>query len=627
MSGNTGAYDIIVIGGGHAGIEAALVSARMGKRTAIVTMDRNAIGRMSCNPAIGGLAKGHLVREIDAMGGQMAKIIDATGIQFRMLNRSKGPAVWSPRAQADRKLYAREALHVIEQQEKLTIFEGMVVRLITVKGKLAAIQLKNGDCLETRAVVVTTGTFMNGLIHIGLKSFPAGRIDEPPSTGLSESLLEYGHTSARFKTGTPPRIDGRSVDLDHTIVQEGDNPPIPFSYQTESIQREQVPCYLTYTNETSHAILKSGLDRSPLYTGIITSSGPRYCPSVETKVVRFPDKVRHQIFLEPEGLDTSEMYVNGFSTSLPEDVQDSALRTVKGLEHVEITRFGYAIEYDFFPPTEIKPTMESRFIHGVFLAGQICGTSGYEEAAGQGLIAGINAVLLLDGKPPFLLERSEAYIGVMIDDLVTKGIDEPYRMFTSRAEYRLLLRQDNADERLMKYGRQLGLVSEESFQEIDYRRNMVKELIEKAKSRWVHPDEINPFLASTGSTLLSKVDSLYQVMKRPEVNVDSVAALINGMIPEKLEDIEKILPKMEMETRYEGYVRRQMEQVEKFQKLESVLLPADINYDELNSLKAEVVERLNNHRPLSIGQASRIPGITPAAISTLLIHMKKHGWV
>ena len=618
-------YDVVVVGGGHAGIEASLVCARTGKNTLMVTMDRMAIGRMSCNPAIGGLAKGHLVREIDALGGEMAKIIDATGIQFRMLNRSKGPAVWSPRAQADRKLYAQEALRVIESQENLSVHEGMVTRILHTSGKLTAVELQDGIIIETKAVVVTTGTFLNGLIHIGLKQFSAGRIGEPAANGLTDSLMAAGHSSIRFKTGTPPRIDGTTVNWGVTIAQGGDDPPFPFSYQTERIKRDQINCYLTYTNENTHKFILSGLDRSPMYTGIIQSLGPRYCPSVETKIVRFPDKDRHQIFLEPEGLDTNEIYVNGFSTSLPEDIQEKGIHSIRGLENAAISRFGYAIEYDAFPPTELKPTLESKYVSGVFLAGQICGTSGYEEAAGQGFIAGINASLAIEGKSPFVLERSEAYIGVMIDDLVTKGVDEPYRMFTSRAEYRLILRQDNADERLMKYGREFGLIPGEIYDRMLSRRALVHEIIAKAKSRRVKPEEINPILQKSGSASLDKVESLYQILKRPEIEIRTLAGIFEEFGFSSSGDSDIILPKVEMETRYEGYIKRQQDQIAKLRKWEHALIPEDIQYSKVDSLKMEAVEKLNKLRPRSIGQASRIPGITPAAISLLLIYLKRTG--
>ncbi len=620
-------YDVVVIGGGHAGIEASLVCARLGKATLLVTMDSRATGRMSCNPAIGGLAKGHLVREIDALGGEMARIIDATGIQFRMLNRSKGPAVWSPRAQADRKLYAEEAQRIIASQENLTVYEGMVIDIIRISGRAAGVRLLSGEEIATKAVVVTAGTFLNGLIHIGLRNFPAGRIDEPAATGLTDSLMAAGHSAIRFKTGTPPRIDGNTVDWDATSAQPGDDPPFPFSYRTERIEREQVDCYLTYTNENTHKSILSGLDRSPLYSGVIKSLGPRYCPSVETKIVRFPDKGRHQIFLEPEGLDTDEIYVNGFATSLPEDIQEKAIQSIRGLEKAIIKRYGYAIEYDAFPPTELKPTLESRFLPGVYLAGQICGTSGYEEAAGQGLIAGINAVLAIDGKQSFILERSEAYIGVMIDDLVTRGVDEPYRMFTSRAEYRLVLRQDNADERLMKYGRELGLISEGIYERMVSRRKVVDEIILRAKSRRVRPEEINPILQESGSPSIERVESLYQILKRPDVNVRRFVRFFEGIEGLHASEADSIIPKVEMESRYEGYIKRQEDQISKFRKWEHALIPADIEYREVDSLKAEVVEKLNKFRPRSIGQASRIPGITPAAISLLLIFMKRRGWL
>ena len=619
-------YDIIVVGGGHAGCEAASASSGMGCKTLLITMNMNNIAWMSCNPAIGGLAKGHLVKEIDALGGEMGKVIDKTGIQFKMLNKSKGPAVWSPRAQADRVSYSAEMKKKVEKKENLTIKEGMVVDILTDGRGASGVRTSAGLEYKSKAVIITTGTFLNGLIHIGLSSYPGGRRGELPSTGLTEKLNQLGIKSERFKTGTPPRIDGKTVNWDLLTPQYGDEDPIPFSFQTERIENEQVPCYLTYTNPETHKILFSGFDRSPLYTGVIKSSGPRYCPSVEIKIVRFKDKDRHQIFLEPEGYNTTEYYVNGFATSLPEDVQIKGLRSIKGLENVEITRFGYAIEYDYFPTFQLKPSLESKVVENLFLAGQINGTSGYEEAAALGIMAGINAALTIHNKKPFILSRSEAYIGVMIDDLVTCGTDEPYRMFTSRAEYRLILRQDNADERLMHYGCRFGLVPNNAYEKMKQKREWKEKVIVSLYNKKVKPEKINPILEKVGSKPVENAISVTQVLKRPEIKFSNIKELLMDEDFAKEVYFNKVYPQIEMEIKYKGYIDRQISQVEQTKRLENKLIPEDIDYINIPSISMEAKEKLLKIRPHSIGQASRISGVTPADISVLLIYLKKIGY-
>ena len=616
-------FDVIVVGGGHAGCEAAVASAGMGCKTLLITMNMNSIAWMSCNPAIGGLAKGHLVKEIDALGGEMAKVIDATGIQFRMLNRSKGPAVWSPRAQADRVMYSSEMKSRIEKKDNLTIKEGTVEEILADGKRAAGVKTSTGLVYGSRAVVITAGTFLNGLIHIGLKSYPGGRAGEIPSKGLTENLNKLGIKSERFKTGTPPRIDGKTVNWKLLTVQNGDENPVPFSYQTEKIEKVQVPCYLTYTNHETHNILFSGFDRSPLYSGVIKSLGPRYCPSIETKLVRFKDKERHQIFLEPEGYNTSEYYVNGFATSLPEDIQIKGLRSIKGLEEVEITRFGYAIEYDYFPTYQIKLNLESRAVENLFLAGQINGTSGYEEAAGLGMMAGINAALKLQNEKPFILDRSEAYIGVLIDDLVTRGTDEPYRMFTSRAEYRLLLRQDNADERLMKYGYGFGLIPDKVYEKMKKKKGDRERIVVSLYKKKVKPNEINPILERVNSAKIDCAVNIAQILKRPEISFSDISEFLRG--EEKNDSLDSIAPQVEMEIKYKGYIERQISQVERMKKHENELIPDDIDYYKIISISTEAKEKLSKVRPHSIGQASRIPGMTPSDISVLLIYLKKIG--
>lgn len=612
-------YDVIVIGAGHAGCEAALASARMGFSTCLFTMNLDTIAQMSCNPAIGGLAKGHLVREIDALGGEMARVTDRAGIQFRVLNKSKGPAVWSLRAQADRVLYRLTMRRALESQRSLDIKQASVEKIIAEDGRIKGVITSLGIFCGARCVIVTTGTFLKGLMHIGLENFPAGRAGEFPSAGLSESLRELGFEMGRLKTGTPPRLDAKTIDFSKTAPQYGDEPPMPFSYSTEKITNPQMPCYITYTNNETHKIILSNLDRSPLYSGKIQGIGPRYCPSIEDKVVRFSDKARHQVFLEPEGLDTDEYYANGISTSLPYDIQVKLVRTIPGLENAEIMRPGYAIEYDFVYPTQLKHNLETKFINGLFLAGQINGTSGYEEAAAQGLMAGINASLKLQGREPLILERHEAYIGVLIDDLITKGTTEPYRMFTSRAEYRLLLRHDNADLRLLEKGFNTGLISSNDFKNFEEKKGLISGEIERLNKRRLKPSLINEALAVLNASPVSEDITLEQLLKRTEIGYN----FIKRFCPSEkylTADIEK---QVEIQVKYNGYILRQMETAERLKKIEGRKIPEGFDYKSVNGLSKEILEKLQRIMPANLGQASRIPGITPAAVSLLLITIEK----
>jgi tRNA uridine 5-carboxymethylaminomethyl modification enzyme len=599
-------YDIVVIGAGHAGCEAALAAAHMGFSTCLFTINLDTIGQMSCNPAIGGLAKGHLVREIDALGGEMAKVTDRAGIQFRMLNMSKGPAVWSLRAQADRVLYRLEMRKSIEARKNLDIKQALVDKIITEDGKVQGVLTTLGIFYGARAAVVTSGTFLKGLIHIGLENFPAGRAGEVPSIGLSDSLQQLGLKMGRLKTGTPPRLDAKTIDFSKTETQYGDDPPLPFSHGTERITNPQLPCYITYTNKNTHEIILGNLDRSPLYSGKIKGIGARYCPSIEDKVVRFAERDRHQVFLEPEGLETKEYYANGIPTSLPYDVQVRFVRTIPGLENVEIMRPGYAIEYDFVFPTQIKHSLETKIMEGLYLAGQINGTSGYEEAAAQGLMAGINAALKLQGKGPLILGRHEAYTGVLIDDLVTKGTNEPYRMFTSRAEYRLLLRHDNADLRLMDKGNEIGLLDEEVYHRFLEKRRLIGEELKRLKKTRIKFEE-------------DKSEALEQLLRRPEITYQ----FIDDNSPSDLALTPDIKKQVEIQIKYEGYINQQMHLAERLKKIEGKKIPEDFDYKTVNGLSREVLCKLEEVRPANLGQASRIPGITPAAISLLMVAIER----
>jgi tRNA uridine 5-carboxymethylaminomethyl modification enzyme len=600
-------YDVVVIGAGHAGCEAALASARLGFSTCLFTINLDTIAQMSCNPAIGGLAKGHLVREIDALGGEMAKVTDRAGIQFRMLNMSKGPAVWSLRAQADRVLYRLSMRNVIESQKDLNIKQASVEKIIVEDGKVKGVITSLGIFYGARAVIVTTGTFLKGLMHIGFENFSAGRAGEFPSVGLSDSLRELGFEMGRLKTGTPPRLDAKTIDFLKTEAQYGDDPPTPFSHSTEKITNPQLPCYVTYTNSETHEIILSNLDRSPLYSGRIKGVGPRYCPSIEDKVVRFSNRERHQIFLEPEGLETKEYYANGISTSLPYDVQVNFVRTIPGLEEAEIMRPGYAIEYDFVFPTQLKHNLETKIIEGLFLAGQINGTSGYEEAAAQGLMAGINASMKLQGREPLILGRHEAYIGVLIDDLITKGTNEPYRMFTSRAEYRLLLRHDNADLRLMDKGYEIGLLEKEIYLKFLEKKRLVEAELHRLKKTRIKFDGTD------------RNESLEQLLKRPEITYE----FIEEHSPSDNLLTHEMKKQVEIQVKYEGYIRRQMEMAERLKKIEGKRIPENFDYASVNGLSKEILSKLQEVKPANLGQASRIPGITPAAISLLLIAIER----
>jgi tRNA uridine 5-carboxymethylaminomethyl modification enzyme len=598
---STKKYAAIIVGAGHAGVEASLAIARCGFPVLVITMDTNAIARMSCNPAIGGLAKGHIVREIDALGGEMGLATDATGIQFRMLNTSKGPAVWAPRAQADKRQYELYMKRALEAEKNLTLRQGQVVELLVKEGACYGVRTKEGETFFGEHVILTTGTFLQGLIHVGEENYPGGRRDELPAIGLSDSLRENGIELVRFKTGTPPRLHQKSIRWELLEEQRGDEPPHPFSFRTKKLIVEQLPCYLTHTNEKTHDIIRQNLNRSPLYAGRITGIGPRYCPSIEDKVVKFPDKKSHQIYLEPEGRDTPEIYMNGFPTSLPKDVQEAAMREIRGLEDAEILKFGYAIEYDAAPPTQLKHSLETKKIKNLFFAGQINCTSGYEEAAAQGLMAGLNVIRKLCDGGEFVLDRTEAYIAVMIDDLVTCGTNEPYRMFTSRAEFRLLLRQDNADERLMFFGYQFGLISDETFAEFNERQDRMRRDIQELKTK------------RTGA------DTLYQYLKRPEVSYNQLLSI--GLHSSSLSDEE--IHGVEAEIKYEGYIAQQRREVQKFSKLEKKKIPAVLNYDEVPGIGREAKEKLKKILPESIGHAARIPGISSCDLSILAVFIEK----
>lgn len=607
--------DVIVVGGGHAGVEAAMSAARLGAETMLITMAPESIGQMSCNPAIGGTAKGHVVREIDALGGVMARIIDETGIQFKMLNRSKGPAMWSPRAQADRRMYAAAARRTVESAERVSVVADLATEIIVESGAVVGIRGLSGCEYRCRKLIVCSGTFLRGLLHTGLETREGGRDGEPAANALSRSLAALGLRLGRLKTGTPPRVDGATLNYDAMAVQPGDKPPVFFSYNTPARVIEQVDCWLTHTNEQTHEALRSGFDRSPLFTGRIQGIGPRYCPSVEDKVARFPDRVSHQIFIEPEGLDTTEVYVNGFATSLPVDIQDRALRTIRGMEEARIVRYGYAVEYDFVYPQQLLPSLETKEVRGLYLAGQICGTSGYEEAAGQGLMAGINAARALNGAPPVILGRHEAYIGVMIDDLVTKGVEDPYRLFTSRAEHRLLLRQDNADIRLAERAREAGMIDEKEYERRMDRRKRIEGHVTAIGGVKVAPGQANPVLESIDSTPIKEAQRGTQLLKRPEVRLTHLETMVDCSFEGDADELHQA----EIQVKYEGYLLRQEQAAARQADLGRREIPEDMDYDGVAALSAEAKEKLKAVRPVTVGQASRIPGITPADISVVSI--------
>lgn len=629
-------YDIIVIGAGHAGIEASVSASKMNCSVGLITLDSNAVGRMSCNPAIGGTAKGHLVREIDALGGVMGELADTTGIQFKMLNKSKGPAVWSPRCQSDKEYYSSEAAKLIASIDNIDLIQDMVKELIVEDGKngynykIIGVKTENGDEIKCKAVIITTGTFLNAIMHTGKTQKAGGRYGEKSATGLSECLLKLGFETGRLKTGTPPRLNMNTIDFSKTEIQPGDEIPSPFSFRTlidskNFPNQKQVNCYLTHTNQNTHDILRTGFEDSPMFAGRIKGIGPRYCPSIEDKISRFSDKPRHQIFLEPETLEGNTIYMNGFSTSLPVEVQIKAARTVPGLENVEMLRQGYAVEYDFFPTHQINLTLETKLVSGLYNAGQINGTSGYEEAAGQGIVAGINAALKLQGNEPLILKRSDAYIGVLIDDLINKCPVEPYRMFTSSAEYRLVLRQDNADIRLMKKGYEYGLIGKKYLDLLEDKITLVNDAVKCFNSITVSPKHINEYLGQKNSSPVSQNEFVSSLIKRNEVNCKELFALDafkDNILIQKLLKNSEALNQVEIEIKYDGYIKRQSEQIEHFNKNESIRIPEDFKYEKIKSLSSEALDKLQKIKPSSIGQATRIAGVRPSDISAILIYMR-----
>lgn len=622
-------YDVIVVGAGHSGLEAASAAARMGCSTALITMDKHAIGRMSCNPAIGGSAKGHLVHEVDVLGGEMGLIADKTGIQFKTLNKSKGPAVWAGRCQSDRKLYSEEAERRIFLVPNLEIIEDLVIDAHEDGKKITGVTTAKGIQIKCKALIVNSGTFLNGRMFTGLAETKGGRFGEEAALGLTDAFIKMGFESGRLKTGTPPRLAKDSIDFSVLIEQPGDEIPDAFSLRTDISKfpfLPQVSCHIAHTNKEVHNILETGFEFSPMFTGIIEGAGPRYCPSIEDKIVRFSEKEKHQLFLEPEGLDEDLIYLNGFPTSLPADVQEKAMRKIPGLENVEMVRPGYAVEYDYFPPYQVDLTLETKKIKGLYFAGQINGTSGYEEAAGQGLIAGINAALKIQERPEFILTRSESYIGVLIDDLVRKSTKEPYRMFTSRAEHRLILRQDNSDRRLMKYGHEFGLISKELFNEYKEREVLISNSIDTFKAERLKPSEINEYLKERNTNEISNSETVDKIIKRPEVSLES---LLNNINEETIPGISVLLSdkrallQTEIELKYEGYIQRQKEMVSKLENLENIKIPAEFDFMGVKSISMEGREKLNKIKPRSLGQASRISGVTPSDISVLLVYLKK----
>lgn len=621
-------YDIIVVGGGHAGIEASVAPAKMGLSVALVTMEKNAIGRMSCNPAIGGSAKGHLVHEIDSLGGAMGIIADRSGIQFRTLNKSKGPAIWAGRCQSDRKLYSEEAVKVVESTPNLDIIEDSVIDIEVENMKIVGVKTLNGNHINCSAVIISSGTFLNGIMHTGLKATKGGRFGEKASTGLTEKLVSLGFKFDRLKTGTPPRLLSSSINYDKLEEQPGDENPKPFSMRTDKSKfpfLPQISCHITYTDEKVHKILEKGFDRSPMFTGLINGVGPRYCPSIEDKIVRFSDKPRHQLFIEPEGLNDPLVYLNGFSSSLPEEIQYEALRAIEGLENVEMIRPAYAIEYDYFPPYQVDLTLETKLVGGLYFAGQVNGTSGYEEAAGQGLIAGINAALKIQKRDEFTLKRSEAYIGVLIDDLVGKSTNEPYRMFTSRAEHRLLLRQDNSDRRLLRFGNEIGLVEDQFVKDLEKKEILITKTIELSDEIKFTPKQINPLLDVKNSTKIDNGEPLRKLVKRPELNLKELLLLVDPSkypVVDSLLENEEALRQVEIELKYEGYIVRQQDLINKMEKLENLKIPTNFNYLSMKTISTEGKEKLHKIKPRSIGQASRISGVSPSDISVLLVYLK-----